>query len=139
MRGSKGKDGYYHTTVALPDGSRKHISARTLSELDRRRSELMAAASGSGDTLGCYARRWFAAHQQNWKLKTREMYGRIIDCCICDPDIGIAHLQITDIRPAAVQGLLDRIAESGGSRTMRRTWTRTGSRSELPITPYGTG
>lgn len=118
----KDSKGYYNTTVKLSDGSRKHISAKTLDELESKKERYENLAPGADTTLHDYAVRWFAAHQQNWKLKTKEMYSRMVDVYICNPQYGIGNIRLADLRPMQVQELLMSVRNAGdASRTMGRT------------------
>ena len=120
-RYKKGKDGYYHTSIKTPGGRWRHISAKTVAELEAKKAETVAAPLVSSITLRDYALRWFATYMANRAYKTREMYARIIDKFICDDDIGIGGVAMKDLRPMTVQEFLLRIRASSCEHAMRRT------------------
>lgn len=118
----KDSKGFYNTTIRLSDGSRKHICAKTVEALEAQKERYENLAPGADTTLHDYAVRWFAAHQQNWKLKTKEMYSRMVDVYICNPQYGIGNIRLADLRPMQVQELLMSVRNAGdASRTMGRT------------------
>lgn len=121
-RYKKDSHGYYHTSVALPNGRRKHISAKTIAELEKRKAEAAIKPPDCTTKLRDYALRWFSTYQVTKAYKTREMYAHIIDGYICDPEIGIGQVPMGDLRPMIIQEFLLRVRNSGnGSNSMRRT------------------
>ena len=103
------KTGLYSTTVATLSGKRKHITAKTISELEnKKRMYLTGEMVGDTELFSDYAKRWFTTYKKTVSLGTKTMYARILDDHII-PDLG--DMRLSDIRPIHVQDFLNTLAD----------------------------
>lgn len=108
-RYKKGKNGFYSTTVLLPTGKRKHISAKSITELEARKQELQTSYVLDESTrLADYAREWFAAYKSGTRHNTQSMYAYTLDSYII-PVLG--ERKLCEIRPIHIQQLVNGLSD----------------------------
>lgn len=113
-RYTKNKKGLYRTGVVIGYDERgrlkrKWLSARTISELERKILEVKGEiVSGKnlldGDTLfGEYAKRWFDTYKANRSINTRQMYNHLINKQLTS----LNYMKIKDIKPLHLQNIIN--------------------------------
>ncbi len=126
---NKRPDGFYQRSITVgrrPDGKpqRKTIYAKTLKDLDAKAAEFerqLRRGTLSSDekmTFGELAAIWLQDYKPGISITTRTMYKRVLDIHLM-PELSVYKLK--DLKPHHLQGIINRMAESGKSEsTMKK-------------------
>ena len=113
----KRKDGRYQRQITLPDGTRKHVYGRTVSELKAKAEELkreydIMGGTASDITVHEWTELWYNRHKQHIRLATRTSYVGTYNNHIF-PYIG--GLKLKDVRAADCQAIMQSVADKSES------------------------
>lgn len=118
---TKNSKGLYRTGVLIGYDEagrmkRKWLSARTITELERKVAEVKLAINQGRDFLnenvifGDYAERWFEVYKKNAGINTKQMYRHVLS--LLEP---LDVIRVKEIRPMHLQALIN--DHSGHART----------------------